>query len=410
VLDSRQETANLIPRHAPPFGLHGLLSVLCQGSDASETALEKFCAEEFRVRESILLPSARSGIMLALRAVAPSVQNAVGPAYTCAVVHQAMQLSGMPVHFIDCPQGGYLMNADDRRKAAVGPSAVILCETYGIHYAPCGAAGGGDRPPLMQIWDMAMCVPQADDFLRLETGDVAVASFGLGKCLYAGWGGLLLTRNSEIAGRVRELRDQLVTRETRAIRWRRLLEVLASATAHNRLLYGFGRTVADWRNRRASQSGVLDSPSSSPGKQTEAKLSGDWIEPMVPLNRKLAMTNLAHAQEKRELRRRQAAEYYRRLEPSGLIRGFDGESLPESHFPIRVAANARKELRSYLARRGIDTATYFPFPSGLRREEYPNAAAAADEVILLPMGRCVRVDEIGMVARHVIEGLTRISN
>ena len=88
---------------------------------------------------------------------------------------------------------------------------------------------------------------------------------------------------------------------------------------------------------------------------------------MTALNRKLAMSNLAQAAQKRELRRRQAAEYYRCLEPLGLIRGFDGKSLPESHFPIRVAEEARNPLRRYLAGRGIDTATYFPFPRGLER-------------------------------------------
>ena len=131
---------------------------------------------------------------------------------------------------------------------------------------------------------------------------------------------------------------------------------------------------------------------------------------MSPLNRKLAMANLARLEERHELRRRQAAEYYRCLEPAGLIRGFDMESLPESHFPVRIAAKARNDLRRYLARRGIDTATYFPFPRGLQPAQYPNAARAAGEVILLPLGRCIREGEIKTVARHVLEGLRQIAN
>ena len=244
------ETAGMIPRHAPPFGLGGLLLVLCRSSGVSQAALEKFCAAEFRVREAILLPSARSGILLALRAAGSSVESVVGPAFTCAVVHQAMQRSGLPVRLLDSEQGGFLMSADDLCKAAEGPSAVVLCETYGLRYSLPGAALGGARPPFMRIWDMAMCIPLADDLRRLETNDVAVLSFGLGKCLYAGWGGILLAQNAELAGRVRQRRDQLLAQETRAVRLRHGLEVLASVAAHNRLLYGFGRRLADWRNRR----------------------------------------------------------------------------------------------------------------------------------------------------------------
>ena len=320
-----------------------------------------------------------------------------------------MELSGLPVRFIDSGPCGYLMNSDDLRKATEGPSAVVLCEIYGLRYCTHGADDSDSRPPITRIWDMAMCVPQPDDFRRLESNDVAVVSFGLGKCLYAGWGGLLVTQNAELAARVRGLRDQLITKETRAIRAARGLEVFVRTVAYNRFLYGFGRMLADWRNRRAWNSQALES-AAAPGIQVEAKLSREWIEPMTALNRKLAMANLAHAAEKRALRRRQAAEYCRCLEPLGVIRGFDRESLPESHFPIRVAANARSGLRRYLARRGIDTGTYFSFPRGLPRATYPGAAQASDEVILLPLGGCICEDEVPMVAKHVMEGLKRITN
>ncbi len=326
-----------------------------------------------------MLPSARTGILLALRAVAPAVNGVVGPAFTCAVVHQAMQLSGLPVRLVDSEPSGYLMHADDLRKAAEGPSAVVLCEVYGLRYGVEGAALAGNHGPVARIWDMAMCVPQADDFLRLATGDAAVLSFGLGKCLYAGWGGLLLTQDPALAARVRELRDAFVAKESRGMRLRHGLEVLVRTAAHARLVYGLGRTLADWRNRkRGAGSREQGAGSAEPGRSysqlpapcsplSETRLSPEWTEPMTTLERKLAKTNLAGAADNRSLRHEQAAEYYRRLEPLGVIRGFDGESLPESHFPIRVASTARNDLRRYLAGHGIDTATYFPFPGGLTR-------------------------------------------
>ncbi len=256
-----------------------------------------------------------------------------------------------------------------------------------------------------------MCMPEPNDFRRLKKGDAAVLSFGLGKCLYAGWGGLLLTRSPDFAARIRDLRNSLVARETRKTRLRHGLQVFASTAAHNRLLYGTGRGVAEWRNRRARKAPSIATPVATSSDRIETELSREWTEPMTPLNRTLALANLRRAAEWRELRRRKAAAYYRCLaSTAGLVRGIDGEMLPESHFPIRVAANVRSELRQYLARRGIDTATYFPLPQGLKRADFPNAARASDEVILLPLGRCIRKNEIEMVARHVSEGLKRIAS
>lgn len=382
---------------------------MLQGGDVGQGTLEKLCAEEFRVHETVLLPSARTGILLTLRATASSVETVVGPAFTCAVVHQAMQRSGLPVQLLDSMPCSYLMDVDDLRETtAERPSAIVLCETYGLRYCLRSAAFCGNRPPLTRIWDMAMCIPQSDDFCRLEDNDVAVVSFGLGKCLYAGWGGLLLTQKPELAARVRELRNALVAKETRSIRLRHGIEVLVRTTAHTRWLYGFGRALADWRGWRTWNAPVVKLSPASPCVPFEAELPGEWGEPMTPLNRKLAMANLAHAANSHELRRRQAAAYERCLESASLIRGFDVESLPESHYPIRVAARARNELRRYLASRGIDTATYFPFPGGLERANYPNAARASEEVILLPLGRCIREDEVPMVARQVREGLRQI--
>ena len=400
----------MIPRHAPPFDLPGLLSVLFQSTDVGQAALEKLCADEFHVCETILLPSVRSGILLALRAVESVVETVVGPAYTCGVVHQAMRLSGIPVRFIDSERCGYLMDPGDLRKLAKGPSAIVLCETYGLRYSMHGADFGDDHLQGVRLWDMAMCVPHADDLCRLGTNDVALMSFGLGKCLYAGWGGLLLTQDSQLAARIRDLRDHSIGKITWATRLRHGMEVLVRTAAHVRFVYGIGRILADWRNRRTPCSRISESSVEAAPVPVVEGLSQEWTESMTPLNRKLARANLGGAPQNGELRRRQAVAYYRFLEPWGIVRGFDMESLPESHFPIRVAPNVRTELRQYLACRGIDTATYFPFPKSIQRTEYPNTAQASDEVVLLPLGSSIREGEIEVVAKHVIDGLRRITS
>jgi dTDP-4-amino-4,6-dideoxygalactose transaminase len=126
---------------------------------------------------------------------------------------------------------------------------------------------------------------------------------------------------------------------------------------------------------------------------------------MTPLNRKIALENLRLAADSATLRRRQAEKYHRRLRPLGVVRGISEDSLPQSHFPICVAADRRAGVRKYLHTRGVDTGTFFPFPAGLRRAEYPNAARASDEVVLLPLGEVLRLEEVDTIVRHVEEAL-----
>jgi dTDP-4-amino-4,6-dideoxygalactose transaminase len=257
-----------------------------------------------------------------------------------------------------------------------------------------------------------MCIPQAADFQRLTANDCAVVSFGLGKCLYAGWGGLLLTQNSEQASRVRELSRRMVAEDSLSNRCRHAFEVLARTTAHLRILYGLGRKLADWRNRPSTRSPVVQQPAPEempqqpmidPDRSRGQGRSREWREPMTTLNRKLARRNLIVAEEAIDLRRRQAEIYRRILEPSKTLFVAGSESLPQSHFPIGIASGMRSEFRRLLASEGIDTGTYFPFPRSLQRSIYPNASRAADEVVLLPLGPCVSQREVEVIAKRALK-------
>jgi dTDP-4-amino-4,6-dideoxygalactose transaminase len=126
---------------------------------------------------------------------------------------------------------------------------------------------------------------------------------------------------------------------------------------------------------------------------------------MTALNRKLSLLNLRNSVQNAELRRSQAEIYSRSLVESGIVRGPGSNPLPQSHFPIRLPSAVRNPMCDYLRRRGIDTSTLFALPAGLGREHYPHAAGAADEVITLPMGPSITLDEVRMVSQSVKDGL-----
>lgn len=397
----------MIPRHAPPFGVRELLGLAARTDPVSVEALESACVEILGVRDAVLLPSARAGILWTLKAVLEPFGVVVGPAYICDVVHDAMILSGAPMQFVDTAPDDYLMDIS-RLPTARSPQVLIVSDIYGL----CGdtetlkAYRRGLATPC--IWDMAMSIPRRADLLRLQATDVAVVSFGLAKCLYSGWGGVLLSNNLEVTGHIRRLRDAAAVKETSSLRLRHGLSLFGRTLAHSRGLYACGRVVADWRAprlRRARKKAAAQ-PSVAAGN---AAPSREWTELMTSLNRKVALCNLRNASEHLALRTMQAERYFDGLEPLGVVRGVSRTSLPQSHFPIRVAARAREPLRRKLCERGIDTGTLFPLSDILRREDYPQAARTADEVIVLPMGDGIRLDEVDMVVAHVAKALASLS-
>lgn len=363
--------------------------------------------EMLGVRAAVLLPSARMGILLTLKVVVKPSMIVVGPAYVCDVVHDAMLLSGAALRFTDTSPGGFLMDTSNLPVMPRTPYALILSDIYGI---PCNretsATGGG--LPAVRIWDMAMSIPQPEVLSRMSSNEVALMSFGLGKCLYSGWGGVLLSNNSHLAGCIRQLRDDWISEETSTVRVRHALSLLSRTAVHKRCLYGSSRAVANWWNARGKNASHQMGAMPSPNAHVIKSLPPEWTEPMTPLNRKIALDNLQLAPVSCALRQRQAEEYYRRLGPLGVVRGVSEEALPQSHFPICIAPIARNRVRQYLRQRGVDTATLFPFPKMLRRAEYPHTARASNEVVLLPLGGQIGLSEVVAVAECVKDVLHRI--
>ncbi len=72
-------------------------------------------------------------------------------------------------------------------------------------------------------------------------------SFGLGKCMYAGWGGLACFQEEGLARRIREMREAWATRGSVLQHRRNALAVLARVAKRSRIIYGLaGETAAAW--------------------------------------------------------------------------------------------------------------------------------------------------------------------
>lgn len=376
--------------------------------------LEKTYAETLGVPAVLLLPSVRAGISMAICATSEPGITVVGPAYTCGTVHEALALSGACPRLVDLAPNVLLMASDSIDVATEPGCALVLSELYGIPYDQEILKSSYRKSPRVRILDMAMSIPVPERMQRLEARDVALFSFGWGKPMYAGWGGIACFRDLELAGRVREIRDRWSTPESLGLGFRHtcimLLQVAMNqrqvyGLLHERRLYRMYKTLAPSYDKQVyPRRAYGDILALCPGRPPDV-LPPEWTRPTTDLNRRIALHNLRTSVQNTELRLRQAEIYSKRLVESGIVRGPGGNALPQSHFPVRLSSSVRDKMCDYLRGRGIDTGTGFPFPSRLSRDRYPHAAEAAEEVVTLPLGPTMTLEEVRMVSQFVKDGL-----
>jgi dTDP-4-amino-4,6-dideoxygalactose transaminase len=404
----------MIPRHILPFGAGKVISLLSSSSPkVNSSDLEKAYADSLGVHEVILLPSVRAGIHMAVLAGIRSGAVVIGPAYTCDTVHQALELSGAHIQLVDTSSGSFLMSPEAVGTVTVPDCALLLSELYGIPYNLETIEEKSAIRSRLRILDLAMCIPSPERMKQLEAKDVALFSFGWGKPMYAGWGGIACFHDPELADSVREIRDRWSLGESLSLSVQRACLTLFRVTANQRSIYGLWHQRHLYRLYGAVKSlrkGDLHLPAQErcvpPAPAlSEQELRPEWTRPMTPLSRKLALHNLHNAMRNIELRRDQAELYYRLLVEPGIVHGPANKGLPQSHFPIRLPSAVRDIMCDFLRGRGVDTGKLFPFPCGLDRSLYPNAAEAAAEVVTLPLGPSITLDELKMVVQCVKDGL-----
>jgi len=396
----------MIPIHPPPFGL----AVLVRAAFGRRPALrevEEAYAAGCGIAHAVWLPTARAGIAWSLQAAAEPGVAVACPAYTCKVVHEAVIRSGLPMRLVDVGPEGFL--ADGAALVGEGGAAVVLCELFGHTYDLAHLATLAPSPPRLRVVDMATMVPLPEVVGRLAASDFAVVSFGIGKCMYAGWGAMGLTRDGALAAQVRARRDEAVQPGGATLALRRGLGMALRTAVHHRALYRAAKDTAlaiGWLRRRIGgvepAAGLPASPRGVPDQWAEGRgLDAEWFAPATKLDRALIFRNLAWAAEFSR-RRLALAERYR-----AALDGARGVVLPPaspyalSHFTVRVPPDARPVLVRALWRAGVDVGTLYEFPDYLDQEAFPNAARIGSEVVNLPLSVDLSDGDVGRIAEVV---------
>jgi dTDP-4-amino-4,6-dideoxygalactose transaminase len=323
---------------------------------------------------AVLFASARGALAAAIEALHAGEDAAV-PAFTCAAVANAVLSAGKHPVYVDVDACG-LVDATSWPAEALP----IVQDTFGFP-AP--------TPSRPFVRDMA----HRAEVNGANGAVVAVTSFEHSKSLSAGRGGLALTDDPELAGRLRELRDRHRSPDRRI----RSILVTAVTTAMGRLDYAGRHRAAELFRKVAwhvDAERLLG--------QSDGELAGGGVDiGLLGLPdrsaARLVVSQLRNAGAVAEHRRRIVAAYDRAA-------GIRRDPLPLVRYPLRVSSVTDFELA--LQQAGWDVrGRWFTAPLHPERADHsalgyvagtaPTAESLASTVVNLPTHPLVREADAG---------------
>lgn len=379
----------MIPRHRPPFQTRSLCGSLWRSLFASvgPDAIEDCYRRQLDVRHAVWIPSARYGITRTVQKFTADDADVICPAFNCGAVHHAARETGRTVRFADSAPDSFLVDCSVR---AGRGHAIILSEMFGHRFSEVELNQPAVRDAAVRIFDLAMGIPTAADMHRMQGADVTVLSFGLGKSLYAGWGGLALTHSNEAAAELRAQRDRDLAGSHIIDRLRWTASVFARTLAHERGVYRYVRT----RQLRRTSNQQTNFQSFSPETH-------EWHRPATSFHVQRCLENMDHSAHWAARRVEIVTAYQQQLRQLVDVVKLplaESREAALSHYSLRVPAACRDQIRADLWQRGVDAATLFPFPSALCDEvEFPQAARAAQEILNLPVLVSMSDNDVRMV-------------
>ena len=382
----------MIPRHRPPFGPMTLLAAGARTlvRTVAVEDLERAYEARLGIEHAIWLPSARYGITRSIQIACSDDVTVVCPVFNCGAVFHAARETLREVRFVDTAEHSFLMDLHEA-PAAEG-SAVILSEMFGHRFDELRLRNSAVSAAAIRVFDLAMGIPTPGDMQRMQQNDVTVASFGIGKSLYAGWGGMAFTKSDDMAAQLRQRRSNDLSKmnlRQRVSTWARMA---ARTIAHEPAVYKHLRSRPDQPPSSSANSSSAFSPETH-----------EWRRPWNQLHLQLAFRNFAALDQTIEKRNRLAKVY--RTELAEVIG--DQTAMAEthdalSHFSVRVPAERRNAIRQTLWDAGYDVGTLFPFPTHLANvDQFPHAACAAAEILNLPLSCQLTAADVQGIARIV---------
>ena len=320
------------------------------------------CGEPYAAQAGeFLLNHARSGIMLALKALHLPENSGVGVmVYNCHTVFNAIEQVGMRPVFIDVTPDLKIDTADLQHKAQQ-IKALVVTHLFGIRNDV--AAIRRLCPDLPIVEDCA----HACGISPIE-GDLAVFSIGQGKLPSIGDGGILRVRNPQYLPAVNALYEQLQG-YGRMQNVKLFCRMWLNALMHTRLVYSL--LTLPLKSRRGAVASRVDI--------TPHRMSSG-VSAIYNVERKYTDQRI----EKRRTHAATLAEYVAMQE------GVERTLVGDNAFMLVVQCNNPTAFQRHLRVRGIDSATHFRHcitwatDFGYQPGSCPNAEQLTKHLLMLP--------------------------
>jgi perosamine synthetase len=335
------------------------------------------------------------------------------PGFTCVVVPNAIRLAGATPVYADIESHGYNIDLGEAERRVTRRSKALLVQhTFGVPVDPGRMMSIAQRYDLRVIEDCAHALGTwcANTHVGM-VGDAGFFSFQWSKPYTSGLGGMAVTRDPDLAGRIRDV-HQSFSQPSLSARMRLRVQWAAYDMFFKPRLYWSAQALL----RRVSRTGIFVGSSSSAELEGHAPTDSEWR--MSGFQEAIGESALVDVQSTIRHRRDLAAAYDERLRRAGWPIQERSADTTLLRYPIRVAN--KWDLLERARHERIELGTWFESPLhpiplesharfGYEPGRCPNAERAARELVNLPLHPRVTPRELDRIAAFFLRHAVRPS-
>jgi dTDP-4-amino-4,6-dideoxygalactose transaminase len=262
-----------------------------------------------------------------------------------------------------------------------------------------------EKHGLYVIEDVAQALGAEYEKIKAGTfGDLAIFSFGIGKSMTSGEGGVVAVKNKELIERIASAQT-LLSKASFAWKFRVSKKILAMKVFSNTFLFSFIRNYLE-ESLNENEQDVLENCISLNNHRSEPALNSTiTLAKMPSLSAKIAREQLKKLETFNEKRMMFAANLTEHL--NGL---HDCVELPETssnikntftRYPVKLLKGSREGLMKRLARQGVDTGRAYHYLADFFESQHlniPNTLMLTKRTITIPNHMLLRASDVIRIA------------
>jgi len=393
----------MIRKARPDLDVLDILSILRPGATRRE--FEEAVATKAGAQYGLAFTYGHAGFFALLKALNLTQAEIIVPAYTCRVMSDVVVMTGNIPVFVDIDLADYNMDPSALKSAITTKTkAIVGTHMFGYPTNMDAIREIANNAQIVIVEDAALTFPGSDGL----QGDVGLFSFGPGKPLFTLRGGVMVTNDAELYGKLKSYRDREMNHlppKEWAKRWALLMiHYFLSRDSIYTLTWRLNLSKGAIRNLA-----LRLRPAEKGARHSASLLAGDYATRFVNFQARMGLTQLRKSDFILSQRRAVAKLYNKVLRAiPGLVPAPIVDGASYSLYTVRVKDRDAIGFCQKMRARGIETGRTFncalpnleeyrPYGRGL----CPYAEQAGREVVNLPAHTDLTEKQIHYIADSV---------